>query len=77
MKQDSLEIVSEWMDHGDINEFIKNNQGVNRIQLVSNHAMSCGDQRDRFIQLADAATGLEYMHSINMVHGNLKGVRYC
>ena len=26
------------------------------------------------IQLADAMNGLEYMHSSNMVHGDLKGV---
>ena len=26
------------------------------------------------MQLADAATGLGYMHSLNMVHGDLKGV---
>ena len=34
-----------------------------------------GDKRDRLIQLVDVATGLEYMHSIHMVHGDLKGVR--
>ena len=29
-------MVSEWMDHGNINEFIKNHKGVNCVQLVSN-----------------------------------------
>jgi hypothetical protein len=70
-------MISEWMDHGNINEFVKNYTGVNRIQLVSDYAMSCGDWRDRFIQLFDAASGLEYMHSLHMVHGDLKGVRFC
>ena len=28
------------------------------------------------MQLAEAANGLEYMHSLNMVHGDLKGVRF-
>ena len=27
------------------------------------------------MQLADAANGLEYMHGLNMVHGDFKGVR--
>ena len=27
------------------------------------------------MQLSVAATGLEYMHSLDMVHGDLKGVR--
>ena len=67
-------MVSEWMDHGDINKFVKNFKGVNRVQLVSNYAISYGDRRDRAIQLVDAANGLEYMHSIHMVHGDLKGV---
>ena len=33
-------MVSEWMDHGNINEFIKNHEGVNRIQLVSRCGIS-------------------------------------
>ena len=28
-------MVSEWMDHGNINKFIKEHEGVNRVQLVS------------------------------------------
>jgi hypothetical protein len=28
------------------------------------------------MQLVDAATGLEYMHSLTIVHGDLKGVRF-
>lgn len=27
-------MVSEWMDNGNINEFIKANQGANRFELV-------------------------------------------
>ncbi|KAF9789222.1 kinase-like domain-containing protein [Thelephora terrestris] len=51
-----LSMVSEWMDHGNINEYLKRHQKVNRLQL-----------------LVDAATGLGYMHSIKIVHGDLKG----
>jgi hypothetical protein len=28
------------------------------------------------MQLADVAAGLEYMHSLEMVHGDLKGVQF-
>jgi len=31
-------MVSEWMDHGNINEFIRGHEKVNRVQLVSRHA---------------------------------------
>jgi len=53
-------MVPEWMDHGNINEYVQNHEGVNRAQLVSNRAISCRNRRDRSIQLADAANGLEY-----------------
>ncbi|KAF9643193.1 kinase-like protein [Thelephora ganbajun] len=56
LQQQRFAMISEWMDHGNINEFIKKHEGVNHVQL-----------------LVDAATGLEYMHSLHMVHGDLKG----
>ena len=36
-------MVSEWMDNGNICEFIKKYGGVNRVQLVSDYARSCGE----------------------------------
>ena len=69
-------MISEWMDEGNINEFVERYNGVNRVQLVSHRLVSCGGRRSRSIQLVDAANGLEYMHSSNMVHGDLKGVRF-
>ena len=75
LERHRLAMVSEWMDHGNINQFVKKSEGVNRVQLVSDCALSCADRCDSFIQLVDAANGLEYMHSIHMVHGDLKGVR--
>jgi len=71
-----LALISEWMDHGNINEFVKGREGVNRAQLVSDGAASCGSQSELLIQLLDVANGLEYMHSIHIVHGDLKGVRF-
>ena len=63
------------MDHGNIYDFVENHEGVNRVQLVSDRVISYGARCDRFIQLVDVAKGLEYMHSLDMVHGDLKGVR--
>ncbi|KAF9789248.1 kinase-like domain-containing protein, partial [Thelephora terrestris] len=56
LKPHRLSMVSEWMDQGNINQYVKRPRGVNRLQL-----------------LVDAATGLEYMHSLTIVHGDLKG----
>ena len=33
-------MISEWMIHGNINEFVKTSEGVNRVQLVSEGAIS-------------------------------------
>ena len=68
-------MISEWMDHGNINEFVEKHEGINRVQLVSDSTASCEDMFDRSIQLVDAANGLEYMHGLQMVHGDLKGVQ--
>jgi serine/threonine protein kinase len=35
MTEDRFAMVSEWMKNGNINEFIKKNQGANRFELVS------------------------------------------
>ena len=35
-------LVSEWMDNGNINNYVENHGEVNRVQLVSNHACLWG-----------------------------------
>ena len=68
-------MVSEWMEHGNINEFVKKHQRVNPLQLVSCSSLfECKAFYNHSIQLVDAASGLDYMHGLNMVHGDLKGV---
>jgi len=39
-------MISEWMDHGNINEFVKKYEGVNRVQLVSYSLVFCEEQCD-------------------------------
>lgn len=68
-------LASEWMDNGNINDFIENHREVNRIQLVSYHICVCKYWHDRFPKLIDAAHGLEYLHNLHIAHGDLKGVR--
>lgn len=68
-----LQLVSEWMPGGELREYIKNNRHQNIIKLVSQfprtpiYASSCP-------QLLDIAKGLGYLHSHNVIHGDLKGV---
>ena len=67
--------MSEWMDNGNINNYVENHGEENRIQLVSYHVCAWKNWYDRFLKLIDAARGLEYLHSLNVAHGDLKGVR--
>ncbi|KAI0929526.1 hypothetical protein AcW1_010014 [Taiwanofungus camphoratus] len=50
-------MVSPWMTHGNIRDYLKRNPDANRPNLI-----------------IDVATGLEYLHSMRVVHGDLKGV---
>ena len=67
-------MISEWMIHGNINKFVGVSEGVNRLQLVSEDVISQSSHYNPLFQLVEATTGLEYMHSLDMVHGDLKGV---
>jgi len=40
LERHRLAMISEWMDHGNISEFVESQKGINRVQLVSNGATS-------------------------------------
>ncbi|CAE7174443.1 unnamed protein product [Rhizoctonia solani] len=52
-----LGMVSEWMDNGNLHEYLRKNPNADRYQFC-----------------AHVASGLEYMHTRNTVHGDLKAV---
>ena len=68
-------MISEWMGHGTIMEFINARPETNRLKLVSifpkaqyNHPSIL------LVQLADIARGLKYLHEWPSVHADLKSV---
>jgi len=75
MSKSRFAMISEWMENGNINEFIKKNQHRNRTELVSRLLISVGRWLIR-VQLVGAVNGLVYMHSLHLVHGDLKGVSF-
>jgi len=52
-----LVMISEWMENGNITQYLKKTPRLNRPSL-----------------LADVARGIIYLHSMNIVHGDLKGL---
>jgi hypothetical protein len=69
-------MVSEWMEHGNINEFVGKNKHVNRTELVRRLSTPHPTKPDSCsAQLINVANGLAYMHGLRMAHGDLKGVR--
>jgi len=69
-----LQIVSEWMPGGDLTSYIKLKPDTNRIALVSPSFPLSRKTTLLFLQLVDVADGLHYLHSCNVIHGDLKGV---
>jgi len=68
-------MASEWMENGNINEFIDAHRDANRFELVSPLPLWGAPATDTlFRQLKDVARGLIYMHGQAMIHGDLKGV---
>lgn len=67
-------MVSEWMENGNIREYISTHPEVNRPSVVSQSTLKpfyeCSLR-----QLLGAIDGLIYLHRRNLVHGDLKGVR--
>ncbi|KAF9643102.1 kinase-like protein [Thelephora ganbajun] len=53
---ESLQLVSEWMPGGELGEYIRNNQGVDLVNL-----------------LLGIAKGLDYLHSCDVIYGDLRG----
>ena len=69
-----LQLVSGWMPGGELRSYIKGNPRTDLINLVSQR-LPTWDVASHFSQLLGVAGGLAYLHSCNVIHGDLKGVR--
>ena len=64
--------VSEWMVNGNIMEYVHENAG-NHLKLVG-YSRPFTRHLLNFSQLAGAIEGLQYLHDVNIVHGDLRVV---
>jgi len=69
-----FQLVSDWMPGGHLPDYIRMNPDADRLGLVG---VPAAMPIPYLLQskLSDVAEGLCYLHSRNMVHGDLKGVR--
>ena len=69
-------IVSEWMIDGNIMDFITKHPEVNRLRLVRLTFVPPSIHKSSSVpQLAETASGLQYLHSMDIVHSDIKPVR--
>ena len=71
---DPLELISEWMPGGDLTRYIANYPDADRVSLVGIPS-SATCQALIPPKLSNVAEGLNYLHSCDVIHGDLKGVR--
>jgi len=70
-------MVSDWMEHGTIVDFITACPETNRLKLVSIFPPKPNvHDLNPLLQLADVARGLKYLHDWPSVHADLKSVGY-
>lgn len=67
-------MVSQWMANGSILAYVTKHPGANRLELVRpTHRQP--DSALTGLQLIGITRGLDYLHSNEVVHGDLKSVR--
>lgn len=69
-------MVSNWMSQGNMTQYLKDNKSVDRMKLVSSPVLSCyvDPCSPHDAQLLGITRGLDYLHSNEVIHGDLKGV---
>jgi len=71
----TMAMISEWMEHGTIMNFVVVYPETNRLKLVSALFRTLGNHSLTLLfQLADVARGLKYLHNWPSVHADLKSV---
>lgn len=65
--------MSPWMENGNVLDYLRENHEANPVKLVSRPRphISCLT----LAQLEESALGLQYLHEVGIVHGDLQGVR--
>ena len=69
-----LALVYDWGHNGNITQYLGSHPDVSRPELVSVLRFVRSPFADQYSKLLQVAKGLQYLHSLGIVHGDLKGV---
>ncbi|KAJ6518641.1 kinase-like domain-containing protein, partial [Mycena sanguinolenta] len=69
----TLCMVSPWMEHGTVMNYLQRQGHANVDKLANSFLSSFIYSIDIILQLYEIAQGLQYLHSCDIVHGDLRG----
>jgi len=70
-----LALVYDWGDNGNIMQYLESHPDASRAKLVNVYLCFVRDPSPHHpLKLLQVAKGLQYLHSLGIVHGGLKGV---
>ena len=69
-----LALVYDWSHNGNITQYLESHPDASRPELVSVLRFVRNPSPDWSFKLLQVAKGLQYLHSLELVHGDLKGV---
>ena len=69
-------LASEWMENGTMNEYLRKEEAADILPLVrATTVFMLSLSQTFYAQIQGIARGVEYLHSLGVVHGDLRGVR--
>ena len=69
-----LALIYDWGQNGNITQYLESNPDASRSELVAVPPFRTQHVPNQSLKLLQVAKGLQYLHSLDIVHGDLKDV---
>jgi serine/threonine protein kinase len=67
-------LITPYHHHGDIARYIERHANIDKLGLVSDNVSVEELNHRRLSQITQTADGLSYLHGMDVIHGDIKGV---